>query len=243
MTKTKIVGDLIIGIHPIAELLKAKQRKLHAIYTTKPTPRGWDTIQKLIPPSIQIHYVPRDALHRMAGTPDHQGVIAYAQSFPYRKKPFEPEKQKFLILLDSIQDPRNVGAILRSAYCTGVDGVVLCHKESAPLNATALKASAGLAEHLSIRLVTSADHAAQELKQAGYTLYLAAFGGENAYTHTFKQPCCIVIGNEATGITKSLFNYGTQITLPQRTADISYNASVAAGILLFLVATQQKRIL
>lgn len=243
MAKTKIIGDLIIGIHPIAELLKAKQRRINAIYTTKPTPKGWDTIQKNLPSyPIQINYVPRESLHRMAGTTDHQGVVAYAQAFPYRNKPFDPEKQPFLLLLDSIQDPRNVGAILRSAYCTGIDGVILCQKESAPLNAIALKASAGLAEHLSIRLVTSAEHAADELKKAGYNLYLAAFNGEDVRTCTFQQPCCVVIGNEAVGISKSLYKYGTQVTLPQRTADISYNASVAAGLLLFLASSQLKRI-
>lgn len=242
-SKTHTVGELVFGIHPIQELLKAKQRKLITLYTTKPTPRGWELIQKYITDShVQIQYVSRDALHRMAQSTDHQGVVAYAQPFPYRKKIFDIIKQPFLALLDGIQDPRNVGAIIRSAYCTGVDGIVLCQKGSSPLTAVALKSSAGLAEHMPIFLASSAEQAAKDLKHAGYNLYLAAFNGQDARACTFVQPCCIVIGNEAVGITKSLYNYGTQVTLPQRTADISYNASVAAGLLLFLAASQQKRI-
>ena len=87
----------------------------------------------------------RDVLNRLAQTTDHQSVVAWANPFNIRKKFFEPAKSPFLLLLDSIQDPRNLGAILRSAYCTGVDGVIICGKNSAPLNATALKSSAGLA--------------------------------------------------------------------------------------------------
>ena len=83
-------------------------------------------------------------------------------------------------MLDGIQDPRNVGAILRSAYCTGAQGVVLVARNAAPLNAVALKSSAGLAEHLEIMVVPSAPAAVQELKAAGYNVYVAAFGGKNA---------------------------------------------------------------
>lgn len=245
MTKPKIhtVGDMLFGIHPILELLKAKQRKIIALYTTKPAPKGWESIQKLLPATpVQIQYVSRDALHRMANSTDHQGVVAYAQPFPYRKKVFDPAKQPFLILLDGIQDPRNVGAIIRSAYCTGVDGIILCQKSSSPLTAIALKSSAGLAEHIPIFLAPSAEQAAKDLKTAGYNFYLAAFKGQDARECTFAKPSCIVVGNEAVGISKSLYKYGQQVTLPQRSADISYNASVAAGLLLFLAASQHKRI-
>ncbi len=238
--KTKApVGELVYGMHPVLELLKAKRRKLIAVYTTDPVPQAWDQCEKLFPKyPFNIQYVKRDVLTRMAGSSDHQGIIAWAQSFPIRTKPFDPAKQPFLLMLDSIQDVGNLGAILRSAYCAGVDGVVLCKKNAAPLNATAFKASAGLAEHLEIYVAASPQAAAQELKQAGYHLYMAAFGGENAVKCSYKGPLCLVIGSEGTGITRSILSQGTQITLPQRTTDISYNASVAAGILLFLVGNE-----
>lgn len=241
--KNKQQGELIYGIHPIIEALKAKRRKIISIYTTRPTPKAWSKIEKLLPERpIPIQYVSRDVLTNMAKTGDHQGIVAWVQTFPFRAKAFDPAKQKFLVLLDGIQDPRNVGAILRSGYCTGIDGVILCEKFGSPLNAPALKASAGLAEHLEIMVAQSSQSAVQTLKATGYNIYLAAFGGKNALEVEFQTPLCLVIGSEGEGIMPSVLKAGTQITLPQKTADISYNASVAAGILLFLVGTQQKRI-
>src|SRR3989304_2778470 len=230
-------GDLIYGIHPLIEVLKAKRRKVISIYTTKPTPKQWKEVELMLPKRpIPIQYVSRDVLHRMAGTADHQGVVAWVQSFPFRSKPFDPKKQPYLLFLDSIQDDRNLGAILRSAYCTGVQGVVMTSKHSASLNAVAIKASAGLAEHLEIQLVSNAVIGAKELKSAGYTLYLAMFDGADATKVEYSEQCCIVIGNEGTGISKELQSYGVSVTLPQKNPDISYNASVAAGILLFTVS-------
>lgn len=242
--KTKsTVGELLYGINPIVELLKAKNRKLISIYTTKPEPKGYAEIEKLMPKyPVQIQYVGRDVLTRMVGNTDHQGVVAWAHSLGFRKKPFESAKYPLLILLDGIQDARNMGAIIRSGYCAGASGIVITKRGSAPLNAAALKASAGLAERIEIYEAASAVSAVQELKQAGYNLYLATFDGESALKCEFKTPCCIVIGGEGTGISKEILKSGTHVTLPQRTKDISYNASVAAGILLFMAGTHHKLI-
>jgi len=239
----KTVGELIFGIHPVVECLKAKRRKIISIYTTKPKPKSFDLIERSLPAyKIPIQYVTRDILHKMAGSIDHQGVIAWVGSFPFRKKPFDTKKQQFLVMLDGIQDPRNVGAIIRSAYCAGVQGVILCKKGGAPLSAVAIKASAGLAEHMEILIAPSTVWGAQRLKDAGYHLYLAVLNGESATDCTYSEPLCLVIGNEAVGVTKSIVKYGTPVTLAQRQADISYNASVAAGILLFHIGVKNRRI-
>jgi len=241
--KAKTRGELIFGVHPLIEVLKAKRRKVISIYTTKPEPKAWTSIQKYMPKyPVPIQYVQRDVLTKMAGTTDHQGIVAWVQMYPFRKKFFDPKKEPFLVMLDGIQDVGNLGAILRSAYCTGVDGVIIPKRNAAPLNATAFKASAGLAEHLHIYQAASVQEAVQELKQAGYNLYLAMFDGQDATTCEYQQPLCMVIGGEGFGISKTIIKSGTHVTLPQKTTDISYNASVAAGILLFLVATQQKKI-
>lgn len=243
LMQQKVTGELIFGIHPIIELLKAKKRKLISLYTTKPTPKGFDSIEKLMPKyPVAIQYVSREVLHRMAGTPDHQGIIAWAHTFPYRTKPFTADKHPYIILLDGVQDPRNVGAILRSAYCTGIQGVILCKKNGVGITATTLKSSAGLAEHLDIYEAPSAQAAVQELKTAGYHIYITTFNGESAVTMRYNDPLCIVIGSEGEGVTKQLMSQGTKITLPQKTTDISYNASVAAGILLFIIGSQKKLI-
>lgn len=235
----KTTGELIFGIHPIKELLKAKRRKLITIYTVKPLPKGWKQIEQHLPKyPVPIQYVARDVLHRMVDTTDHQSIVGWVQPFPFRKKFFEPQKQSSLVMLDGIQDTRNVGAILRSAYCTGVDGIILIKKRAAPLNATTIKAAAGLSEHLEIFVAPSVEWAAQELKKIGYHLYLATFDGENATHSEYQKPFCLVVGNEAVGISKAIYQYGTHITLPQRSPAISYNVSVATGILLFLIATK-----
>ena len=236
--------ELIFGIHPFLELLKAKKRRLLLVYTTKPVPKAWKKIEPLLPKGIQIQYVKRDVLNKLAGTTDHQNIVGFATPFGFRKKFFNPEKQPALLLLDGIQDPRNLGGILRSAYCTNFDGVIMTQKASAPLNAAALKASAGLAEYLDIFIAPSAKAVTQMLAKEGYSLYLAVLDpkAKNAANIAYNKPLCLVIGSEETGISRDILGDGQLITLPQKQADISYNASVASGILLFLIAAQLKAI-
>lgn len=235
--------EYIYGVNSIKEVLKAKNRKLLALYTTRPEPKAFKALQRMMPKyPVQIQYVNRTKLQQLVGSDEHQGIVAMVQPYGYRKAFFEPKKQPFIILLDGVQDVRNVGAILRSAYCTGADGVIVCKKGGAPLTAAAHKASAGLAEHLVIHQSPSVQDAVVQLKKSGYQIYVTAFNGENAATIQYKKPVCLVIGSEGEGVTKSIIKDGIQITLPQRSADISYNASVAAGILLFLVGSQLKRI-
>lgn len=243
ITKKKNVGELIYGVNPLIEILKAKRRKVFTIYTTKPVPEAWKRIEPLLPKyPVQLQYVNREVLHRMVDTTDHQGIVALVQPYGFRTKMFDLHKQPLLIMLDGIQDPRNVGAIIRSAYCTGFNGIILCKKDSAPLNATAIKASAGLSEHIEIYQASSALSAVNELKKAGYQLYLATFDGDDALNVPFKSPLCLVIGSEGVGISKNILSSGLHVTLPQRSSDISYNASVAAGILLFLASSKNKKI-
>lgn len=232
--------DLIFGVHPLLEVLAAKRRKVIAIYTTKPEPKAWRLLDDKLSKATKINYVTRDALHRLAGTTDHQGVVATVEPFKFRKQFFVKEKSPCLVMLDGIQDPRNLGAILRSVHCTGFNGVILCGKGNVEITATAHKSSAGLAEHLDIFLAPTATYAVQELNKAGYKIYLATLDGTRANAATFTTPLCIVIGSEGAGISPEISKTGEKITLPQCTPNISYNASVAAGILLFLVATQNR---
>lgn len=230
-------SDVVYGAHAIIEMLKAKKRKLYSLYTKKPLPKAWQRIKPYLPKSVpNIQYVEKNVLDGIAQSPEHMNVVAVVSPFQTRSKMFSPKTHPFILLLDSVQDVRNLGAILRSAYCAGVDGVVLCKSKSAPLSAPVFKASAGLAEHLEIYQAPSIKHAAMEVKNAGYNMYMAVIDGQNITTTTIKRPSCLVIGNEAVGITKEVREYGHPVTIPQRTNDISYNASVAAGILLFFVA-------
>lgn len=230
--------DLVYGVHPVAQLLTQKRRKVVEIYVLKPEPKAWSRLKKLLPSyPVTVHFVSREMLARKSDSTDHQGIVAFAMPFPYRKKFFDPEKQQFLLLLDGVQDVRNVGAIIRSAYCTGVQGVILCKKQGATLTAAALKASAGLAERMEVYEAPSINAALQELKTAGYNLYVTALGSKsNIKTIEFKKPLCVIVGNEGKGVSPESKKAGTIVTLPQHVEDVSYNASVAAGIALFLIA-------
>lgn len=229
--------EVLYGAHPIIEMLKAKKRKLLALYTRKPLPKAWLRIKQYLPKTMpSINYVEKNILDGIAQSPEHMGVVAFVSPFQYRSKMFNPQEHQFILLLDAIQDVGNLGAILRSAYCSGVQGVILTKKGGSLLTPAVCKAAAGLVEHLEIYVAPSASYAVTELKKAGYSLYMAVIDGKNAYEAEYKKPLCLVIGNEATGIEKSVRAEGHAITIPQKTSEISYNASVAAGILLSTIS-------
>lgn len=235
--------ELVYGIHPIVELLKAKKRKLYKVYTTNPEPKNWAQIARLLPSYTEIVYKERAGLDNLAQSTDHQSVVGLASPFVIRKQFFAPKLHPFLLLLDNIQDTRNLGAILRSAYCTGVTGIILTTRNSAPITPAVIKASAGLAEHLEIHLTPNATLAVQTLKDNGCKIFLATLDeSKNAAHVTYGLPACLIIGNEATGISKSVIGSGQHITIPQVNPDVSYNASVAAGILCFLISSQNNLI-
>ena len=239
--------EIIYGINPIMEALQAKRRRIRTIYTTKPFPKAWKKIASLLSKHIDVRIVDRPTLSRIAESTEHQSFVAFVSPFPFYKKLFEPTTHPLLLLLDGIQDPRNLGALIRSAYCTGFDGVILPQKGCAVLSPTALKASAGLAEHMSIYHVASVNTAVAQLKQKGYTLYVATFDGRDATEVVYALPLCLVIGSEGVGVSPVVAGEGTAVTLPQRTqrpqreGDTSYNASVAGGILMFLIAQQHQK--
>jgi 23S rRNA (guanosine2251-2'-O)-methyltransferase len=238
--KQNHVGEIIYGFHPIYELLKAKRRTVSTIYTTNPVPKVFNQLKDMLPKYSQVKFVTKQYLSELAQCTDHQNIVAMTTSFQLRKKPFTPEQHPFLVLLDGIQDARNLGAILRSAYCTNISGVVLTEYNSASLNAPAHKAAAGLAEYLEIMKYPNTITAVRDLKKSGYHIYLATMNGANPLIKPCVGPLCLVIGSEGPGISPEITGLGTPVSLPQKRADISYNASVAAGILLFTLATQQK---
>ena len=234
-SKRSSQGDILYGVHPIIECLKAGKRKIISIYMTKPEPKGWQRIKPHLPkrkPNVQ--YITREALTRMAGSGDHMGIVAFVSTYSYATKEFTPQNKPRVLLLDGVQDVGNMGAILRSAYCTNIDAVIVSKKGCARMTPGVFKASAGLAEHLPIYQVPSLGHAIGQLKAVGYTLYMAvAEGGTCATKMSFSSPMGIVIGSEEKGIDQKVRDKGELVTLPQRDTS-SYNASVAAGIFLFL---------
>jgi 23S rRNA (guanosine2251-2'-O)-methyltransferase len=236
-------GDIVYGIHPVIELIKAKKRKVLTCYTLKTPIKAWKSLQPMLAPyKVTVHHVDREKLNHLAGSTEHQGIVVTAAPFVFKKTFFEPKKHPFIVLLDGVQDVRNAGAIIRSSYCTGVNGIILCKKEGAPMTGATLKASAGLAERMDIYQAPSIASALQDLTKAGYNIYVTALGGKKSATQlTYAKPLCVIIGNEEKGVSKESLQSGTIVTLPQSVPDVSYNASVAAGIILFWISQHQEK--
>jgi len=234
--------QIIFGVHAIREVLSIKRRSVYKVYSTDPRPKSFATLQTLIPRHVEIVTVSRTRLTDIAESPDHQGIVAAVGVFPFRNSCFNPDKFPHIVLLDGIQDPRNVGAIIRSAYCTGFQGIVIPEKQTAPLSGTVVKSAAGLTERIDIYRPLTSTTAFNELKKAGYNMYVAALGGERADHVVYQAPTCLVIGNEAVGVHAAFIAQGTRITIPQVARDVSYNAAVAAGILLFMISSRSQNI-
>ncbi|MBT4594623.1 RNA methyltransferase [bacterium] len=236
-------GELLYGVNSIVEALKAKRRKLISIYVAENAVKPFDRVRNHLPKHVKnVQRVPRNIIDRMTGSKEHMGVAAWFSPFQFKKNMFDPAKHPQILFLEGIQDVRNLGAILRSAHCTGITGVVLSQSNAAPLNAAAIKSSAGLCEHLDVHIAPTSASAIHNIRAAGYHLYMAMLGNHaNAAEVDFCPPACLVIGNEAQGIDKNLSSSGTKITLPQINPDVSYNASVAAGILMFLMTSKSRQ--
>lgn len=155
----------------------------------------------------------------------------------------ESKKSQFplLLILDSIQDTHNVGAILRSADCSGVDGILITKHNSAPINETVVKTSAGASEHVKIAMVNNLAQTIDELKQKGFWIVGSYLEGAKNYTKVdYKIPIALIVGNEEKGIRKLTADKCDHLVrIPMRGKIQSLNVSVATGILLFEILRQR----
>ena len=174
--------------------------------------------------------------------PNHQGLLAYASSADYSSVDDILEcarsrgEAPFVILLDGITDPHNLGAIIRSAECAGAHGVIVPERRSAGLNPACVKAAAGALEYIKVARVTNLCRTIEELRQKGVWIYAADMDGENVYEADLSGPCGLVIGAEGEGISRLVQESCDKIlSIPMRGKINSLNASVAAGILMYEV--------
>ena len=247
MPDQETADDLIWGRHPVLEALRVK-RPLRRLLVAKGA-RG-PVIDEIFDLARQarIPYDLRDKaqLDRLAG-PHHQSVVAYQAAATYAD--FDtlladlPSQSTFLVFLDQVQDPHNLGAIIRSAHALGAQGLVVPERESAGLSPAALKASAGAALHLPVCRVANLQKALQ--KATAHGLFIAGLDaeGETAFTAVdFTQPCALVIGNEGKGLRRMVKQRcDTLLQIPMAADSVgSFNASVAAGIVLYEVFRQRQ---
>ena len=193
-----------------------------------------------------ITYVAKERLDQMSETGKHQGVIAYAAAYEYAqvedmlKLAEEKGEPPFLFLLDGIEDPHNLGAIIRTANLAGAHGVIIPKRRAAGLTATVARTSAGALNYTPVAKVTNLVATMEELKKKGLWFVCADMGGETMYRLNLKGPIGLVIGNEGEGVGK-LVKETCDMTasIPMKGDIDSLNASVAAGVLAYEIVRQR----
>ena len=193
-----------------------------------------------------ISYVPKEKLNQMSQTGHHQGAIALTASAQYAsvedilKKAADAGEDPFLFLLDGIEDPHNLGAIIRTANLAGAHGVIITKRHSAGLTAVAVRASAGAVNYTPVARVTNLAAAMEELKQKGIWFVCADMGGTAMYDLSLTGPLGLVIGNEGEGVSRLIREKCDMTASIPMYGDIdSLNASVAAGVLAWEALRQR----
>lgn len=193
-----------------------------------------------------IKYVTKERLDQMSETGKHQGVIAYAAAYEYAevedilenaKKKGEPP---FIFILDNIEDPHNLGAIIRTANLAGAHGVIIPKNRAAGLTATVARTSAGALNYTPVAKVTNISKTIEDLKKEGLWFVCADMGGTTMYQLNLKGPIGLVIGNEGDGVSRLVREKCDMIASIPMKGDIdSLNASVAAGVLAYEIVRQR----
>ena len=196
--------------------------------------------------STIIKYVTKDRLDQMSQTGKHQGVIAVTAAYDYSELEdiFKLAEKKgeapFVLLLDGIEDPHNLGAIIRTANLAGAHGVIIPKDRAVGLTSTVLKASAGALNYTPVVKVTNLSRTIEELKERGLWFACADMGGTLMYDMNLTGPMGLVIGNEGSGVSRLVKEKCDYIAAIPMKGDIdSLNASVAAGVLSFEIARQR----
>ena len=193
-----------------------------------------------------LYSVSRERLDQMSKTGKHQGVIAFGAAYAYaevedmleaaRKKGEDP----FLILLDGIEDPHNLGAIIRTANLAGAHGVIIPKRRAAGLTATVAKTSAGALNYTPVAKVTNLVSTMEDLKKKGLWFVCADMGGELMYRCNLRGPLGLVIGSEGEGVSRLVREHCDFTAAVPMKGDIdSLNASVAAGVLAYEIVRQR----
>lgn len=240
---------MIIGRNSVTEALRAG-RDITKLYIaagndSKPVARIRELAEKR---EILIEEVPMKVLNRLAPDNRHQGVIAFAKPVAYADltdvliAADEKGKVPFLVLLDGIEDVHNMGAIIRTAECAGVDAVLLPKKRTAPINEVVAKTSAGAVEYVPLVQIGNISQTLKQLKKRGFWVIGADMAGETDYFHSsLTDPVVLVIGSEGRGISRLVKeNCDVLVQIPMFGKVSSLNASVAAALLMYEVVRQRQ---
>ena len=236
---------IIAGRNAVKEALSGGA-KLETLYVAKGAHDTGKLVALAKENGVEIRFEDRNVLDKLAGDVKHQGVAAKTSEYVYADlddlvSPGAAEgAAPFLLLLDGIEDPHNLGSILRVAECAGVDGVVIPMRRSASVNATVIKVSAGAALHVKVARVGNINDAVRKLKDAFFNVYCADMDGQPMYSADMRGATALVIGGEGGGVgalTAKLCD--KKLSIPQFGKVNSLNASVACGIVCYEAVRQR----
>ena len=228
--------SLIAGIHPVREALRAGQA-LDRVHLVKGAagPRLQQIIDLCRAARIPIRFEPRESLDRLVKGLPHQGVIAVPSSQKTHSLEDVISSSGLLLVLDGVEDPHNLGAIVRSAHAAGASAVIIPERRAAGLTETVAKSAAGALALLPVVRVSNINRALETLKQSGYWIYGLDERGSQVYSDVdYSSPCVLVLGSEGRGLhdqTRRHCDFLLRIPMAGQIA--SLNVSVAAGIVLF----------
>jgi rRNA methylase, putative, group 3 len=241
--------EWIVGKHPVLEALRSG-REINKIWLAEGAQKNQTAAitAEAKKQGVVVQTVDKRKLDAMAAGLAHQGVVAQAAAFAYAEvedllaAAAAKGEAPFVLVLDEIEDPHNLGSILRTAECTGVHGVIIPKRRSAGLTATVLKTSAGAAEHVPVARVTNLAQTIDKLKSEGVWVAGTDVGAaQDAYAAKLDLPLALVIGNESKGmgrLVKEKCDF--LVKLPMYGKLNSLNASVAAGVLMYEVVRQRR---
>ncbi len=242
--------EVLYGLHPVEEAIRSGSRQLDHVSVARE--RRDERLERLIhlcrTAGIRVSLEPRDQLTRIAKTDMHQGVLALVKERQFLSiedllTPKEEGQHRFFLALDGIEDPHNLGALLRTADGAGVDGVVLPERRSAPVTATVAKTSAGASEHVHIARVTNLVRALEQMKQRHvWVLGLDERGTPDYTEFDFKTDCVLVLGREGAGLhdlVKKTCDHLLRIPMVGQVS--SLNVSVAGAVVMYEAMRQRRQ--
>jgi 23S rRNA (guanosine2251-2'-O)-methyltransferase len=240
--------NVIFGINAVAEALKARGRAFEwvGVAEERKDIRLKKLIQDCRKMSVPVRFLPRVELDRMAVSGSHQGVVAVTSSKQYNDLDdliaAKRGEHALIVVLDGVEDPHNLGAILRTADAAGADGVVIPDRRAAGITGTVVKSSAGASEHLPVAKVTNIARTLEDLKaQNIWTVGLDERGAQSYESLDYNMDCAIILGGEGIGLHDLVARKcDFLVSIPMLGKVPSLNVSVAAGVVLYEVVRQRR---
>jgi len=236
---------IIYGVNPILEAIRSHPERIRYVGVAREeTARHQRLMGEAKRAGVAVRNLALDQIDRLAGRGVHNGVVAEVSETAYADfdEIVEKEETSFVLIVDSITDPQNFGAILRVADGFGVDLVVIPQHDSVGLTPVAVKASAGASEWVSVAQVTNLSRAIETLKKGGYWIYAAAENGERPDAIDFTGKVALVVGNEGKGIRRNVLEHCDRtVTIPMSGHVESFNVATATAVLCYEVRRQQRR--